>query len=99
MQIPSRAQQGVWIIVRTVKTQPLLKITSGISERATLSEEEKGRRRGGGMENDPSSVASLTNAYGCDRARFHVFFKATDINLFPKSGTLTGHFTPMFISE
>jgi len=28
--------QGVWIIARTVKMQPLLKITSGIPERATL---------------------------------------------------------------
>lgn len=46
------------------------------------------------MENDLSSAASPTNAYGCARScSFSRFCKATDINLFPKSRTLIGHFT------
>lgn len=76
MQMLSRAQQGVWIIVRTVKTQPLLKITSGISERATLrgeGEEEEGE----GWGTTPHQWhRPLTHTDARDRARFHVFLQS-----------------------
>lgn len=84
MQMPSRAQQGVWIIVLTVKTQPLLKITSGISERATLSEEEKGGEEEGKGWRTTSHQRHrpLTHTDAHDRARFHVFAKLPTLIFF-----------------
>lgn len=83
------ARQGVWIIARTVKTQPLLKITSGMSERATLR--EGGREEKRGMGNDPSSVASPANAHtdARDRAHFHVFLRCDRHQSFSELPALT----------
>lgn len=83
------ARQGVWIIACTVKTQPLLKITSGMSERATLHEGGKGegKEEWGTIPHQWHRSNAHTDAR--DRAHFHRVFAIRPTSIFFRTARLS----------